>query len=208
LGAKAPLPKAFEKATALARRIDVRAVDDGVIEQLLVAAAERLRWIYDAQRTGRDLTAGALAEVEIEQIARSPRDGQGLRLSPEERITIERRAMVVARQWLETNGYAVVDRSRTMPFDFDATRDGISLKVEVKGTTADSVDAIFMTKNEVDLHRAERGRTALVLVSAIRVTNERGSVLATGGVPTALVAWNIDEWDVSPMAYRVRRPDH
>jgi hypothetical protein len=100
--------------------------------------------------------------------------------------------MVVARQWLETNGYAVVDRSRTMSFDFDATRDGTSLKVEVKGTTAETIDAIFMTKNEVDLHRAERGRTALVLVAGIRLSREAGVVVATGGIPTAMLAWNID----------------
>jgi hypothetical protein len=68
LGAKAPLPRAFEKATALARRLPVEVLKKNEIRSLLVAAAERLRAIYEAQRTGRDLVASDLTFMELTQL--------------------------------------------------------------------------------------------------------------------------------------------
>ena len=106
LGAKASLPRAFEKATALARRLQLSETDSDT-EQLYVLAAERLREVYSAQRIGRDQTTGTLAELEV-ALVQSPRrlsaGGQGFRLSHKERVAIEERAMVLARTWLESQG--------------------------------------------------------------------------------------------------------
>jgi hypothetical protein len=80
------------------------------------------------------------------------------------------------------------------------------MKVEVKGTTSDSPDAILMTRNEVALHRAEKGDTALFIVSSIRLEREVKKLNASGGVLEAMIGWDIDEWELTTTAYRVGRP--
>ena len=62
LGAKAPLPRAFERATALAHRVVPSQATEAEIEAIFVAAAERLRVIYEGQRVGSDLPTARLAE--------------------------------------------------------------------------------------------------------------------------------------------------
>lgn len=56
LGARAALPRTFEKATVLAKRLSVDAIDDAVVEDLLLRAAERLGAIYAAQSAETGLT--------------------------------------------------------------------------------------------------------------------------------------------------------
>ncbi len=78
------------------------------------------------------------------------------------------------------------------------------LKVEVKGTTSLSPSAILMTRNEVELHRAERGQTGLVIVSGIEL--RRGaSVAASGGTIEVMLGWDIDEWVHTATAFRLER---
>jgi hypothetical protein len=135
LGARAKLPRAFERATVFARRIVLRESTDSEIESIFLAAAERLRIVYEAQRTGNDLTTGHLAEIELQQLQRPARRraGQGFRLLTAERMAIEQRAMLLAKEWLERETYTVVDTSRTSPFDFSAIRGDEHLKGEVNG---------------------------------------------------------------------------
>jgi hypothetical protein len=68
-----------------------------------------------------------------------------------------------------------------MPFDFLATRDSETIKVEVKGTTSDRADAILMTSNEVELHRLECGRTGLIIVSGILLSGSGSDHQTAGG---------------------------
>jgi len=208
LKAKAPLPRTFEKATAVAKRLPLEKLDELEVEKLLVQAAERLREVYRAQRLGRHLTTSQIAELELESIARPARkglSGQGFHLSVEERKAIESRAMELSREWLETRGYALKDTSSTSPFDYEASKDGVSILIEVKGTTSDDAQTIFMTKNEVDLHRTEKGSTALFVVSKIRIEPNDRCVVAVGGDLSPLIGWNIDDWDLMPMAYQLKR---
>jgi len=100
LGAKAPLPRTFEKATALAALLPVEEIEETDINELLVAAAKRLNAIYRAQLSERDISPG---EQDVEAIiklakplSRSRRQGFGL--SATERRAIERRAMVLGRR--------------------------------------------------------------------------------------------------------------
>jgi len=99
-------------------------------------------------------------------------------LSQEERVAIEQRAMNVSRILLQAQGYVLTDTSKTSPFDFEAVREAVILKVEVKGTTADEIDSLFMTRSEVALHQSEKGRTALLIVSKITVERVADSVVA------------------------------
>lgn len=209
LGARAALPRTFEKATAVAKRLSAEELDEATVYDLLIAAAERLREIYEAERTGRHSTIGAIVEAELEEISRpSPtRRGQGFGLSAADRKAIELRAMEMATQWLLSQGYKVTDRSSNSPFDIEAVRDAETIKVEVKGTTADGQDQIFMTRNEVELHSAEVGKTGLILVSGIRLEKRGHETLGTGGNLSAEIGWDIRTWDLKPIAYQViRRP--
>ena len=76
---------------------------------------------------------------------------------------------------------------------------------EVKGTTAGECSSIFMTKNEVDLHRNEKGNTALLIVSGIVLRKVSDVITAEHGTLTDLMRWDIDQWDVFPTAYQVRK---
>nr|WP_292237721.1 DUF3883 domain-containing protein [Mesorhizobium sp.] len=114
--------------------------------------------------------------------------------------------MDVAAQFLRDNGYAVRDTSATGSFDFEATSAGTQIKVEVKGTTSDRADGIMMTANEVELHRNEKGNTALIIVSSIRLSEQNGGYVGTGGNMEWLLGWDIDEWSHEPTAFRVTRP--
>lgn len=208
LGAQAPLPRTFEKATAIAKRIPVDALDEREFRNLLVQAAEKLRELYEAQRIGRHLKTTAVAELELETISRPARAeaaGQGFRLSADERRAIEIRAMDVARGWLESDGYTVADKSKTSPFDYEAKKGDTILKIEVKGTTSDGVDEIFMTKNEVDLHTHERGKTGIIIVSGIKLEKVNEESIAKGGELYADIGWDIRTWDLVPMAFKVVR---
>ena len=114
--------------------------------------------------------------------------------------------MRLTRGWLEIEGYRVTDTSANYPYDFEAVRADLTLKVEVKGTTSDNPDAIFMTRNEVELHRAEKGSTALFIVSGIRLLTADGEREAVGGDLEVFIGWDIDKWQLTSTAFRVEKP--
>ncbi len=208
LGAKASLPRTFEKATAFAKRIVVSDLPTADFDLLLFRAAERLSEIYLAQIEQRDLSPGDQSAGEIAVIAkplrnRAGKQGQGL--TAKERQVIELQAMALAIQYLAVMGYESRDTSATKSFDILAKRAGEELMVEVKGTTSDLCDSVLMTKNEVNLHRKHKGSTGLIIVSKIRLSRNGGEPTATGGEVEALLYWDIDEWTSEPIAFQVSR---
>ena len=207
LGAKAPLPRTFEKATALARKIDASRISETDVDGLLVAAARRLGEIYLAQIDRRDVSPGDQAMDEVASIAkplrRSRRQGQGL--SGPERRAVEMRAMELAMQHLKAEGFSCQDTSANESFDVLAEKQGQRIKVEVKGTTSDICDSILMTRNEVELHRSEKGLTALLIVSQIRLHRDVQPPQASGGTVEAHLFWDIDTWLADPIAFQVSR---
>ena len=175
----------------------------------MAMAAERLAEIYRSQREGRDITPADQEASEITAVLRPLRASgrrQGFNLTGPERKAVELRAMDVAKEWLEGHGFAWKDQSASDSFDLLASRDGLSHKVEVKGTTSDICDAIIMTKNEVELHRREKGTTALAVVSSIRLDRKVQPVQAFGGSIEMLWEWDIDEWSSDAIAFQVKRP--
>jgi hypothetical protein len=77
--------------------------------------------------------------------------------------------------------------------------------VEVKGTTSDVCTSIMMTKGEVELHRTNKGATALIIVSRIRLDRTASSPIASGGTLEAMLAWDIDAWTSEPIAFQLKR---
>jgi len=62
-----------------------------------------------------------------------------------------------------------------------------------------------MTHNEVELHRAEKGNTGLFIVSGIRLLKDGGDREATVGNLEEMIGWDIDDWELSPTAFRLER---
>ena len=208
LNARAPLPKTFEHATAIAKRISYDDIDTTDFDSLLSQSAIYLRTVYEAQRSGFDLTHADQAEIEIQDIIKPQRKrqsgSQGFGLSAPQKKAVELRAMELTQGWLESNGYTVKDTSANKPYDLLASKDSITTKVEVKGTTSSDPSAILMTANEVELHRSEKGSTTLAIVSEIKLVKSTPPT-ASGGKLEVLIGWDIDQWQATPTAFRVER---
>ncbi|MEO0568810.1 MAG: DUF3578 domain-containing protein [Pseudomonadota bacterium] len=207
-GARARLPKSFERACALVKKVEFDDIKDEVIKLHLIEAAEMLRSIYTAQRQGRELSPADQTELDILDITRpasNVRKGQGFGLNAKERKAVELRAMDLAEDWLRSQGYKPSNTSATKPYDFEARKGEDVFFVEVKGTTSDSSNSIAMTHGEVALHRKEKGRTVLMIVTGIRLLKDERRPEASGGTLEALIGWDIDEWLLQPTAFRVSR---
>ena len=208
LGAKAKLPETFEKATALAFRVPATELLATDIQSALHLAAERLGAIYLAQLGQRDVAPGEQDTAAIEEISRplKRRSGrQGIGLTGPERKAVEQRAMRLALTYLSQLGYDCQDTSATESFDLLATSGEQTLKIEVKGTTSEVCESVLMTRNEVDLHRLEKGKTGLVIVYGIRLKRDPVPYASEGAVE-ALLAWDIDAWEAEAVAFQLRRP--
>ena len=132
--------------------------------------------------------------------------GQGYLGSAEDRRAVELHAMRKAKEWLKAERFTKIkDCSGRESFDFLAFRGRKTWKVEVKGTTALRGDNILMTSSEVDLHRAERGATVLVIVSSVRLDRSGAGPAASGGTVWAEIGWDIEKWTQTPTAFRVSR---
>jgi len=205
IGARAPLPRTFEKATAFAKRYSASNVNDDEFSNDLYLAAHRLREIYRAQKMGRDISPGTQDEFLVRQTIRPRKSGQGFGLSSIERKIVELRAMLLSLKWLEVQGYKVEDVSANHSYDFRAVKDGTELYIEVKGTTSDNCSSIMMTRNEVEFHRTKKGLTGLMIVSSIRLIKKDDQTVAEQGTLEALIGWDIDEWLIDPIAYQLTR---
>ena len=146
--------------------------------------------------------ANSILELgEIEELANPNKEhsrGQGIILSGTERKAVENRAMEVTRQHLISLGYKMKDTSKNNSFDYLAFNDNEEIKVEVKGTTCNIVDSIRMTHNEVELHKREKGMTALAIVSSIKFMKRGENARCEGGTLEFLPAWEIDKWKIKP----------
>jgi ribosomal protein L37AE/L43A len=132
----------------------------------------------------------------------SSKGGQGFGLSHPERTAVEIRAMRVARQLYEQDGWEVVDKSGSNPFDLLATRDDEVRYIEVKGTTG-SGDSIILTHGEVKHVSRRRQCSVLVVVAGISLTDSDGVWSGSGGEVTIHEdPWTIDESLLEPTEYR------
>ena len=132
--------------------------------------------------------------------------GQGYSGSAEDRRAVELHAMRKAKEWLKAERFTEIkDCSAMESFDFLAFRGRKAWKVEVKGTTAIHGDDILMTSSEVQLHRAEKEATVIVIVSGIGLDHSGKKTVASGGDTWGEVGWDIDSWSIKSKAYRVSR---
>lgn len=150
-------------------------------------------------------------EDAVEAVARAAgargRGTQGFRQSAEERRAIELRAMAVARDRLERDGWRVEDVSTTRSYDLHCRRGGEVLRVEVKGTAGDG-SAVLLTPNEVAVAREHHPETALLVVSDIGLRRDREQLVAVGGRLSSLSPWHPDEVGrLTPLGFRYELND-
>ncbi len=207
LGSEVKLPLSFERATALASCFYTDSLEAGEFVACLQRAHELLGAIYEEFDRGSNLTQSEVVRSDVESIANpnleTEAGRQGFRMSAKDRKAVEMRAMELATEHLENMGYKVTEKYTNHPYDLLAENSSESLMVEVKGSTSKTVDAILMTRNEVHLHSSNKGDTALAIVSGIKLPID-GSP-STGGTLEFIHGWAIDEWDLLPLAYEVKR---
>jgi hypothetical protein len=209
IGSPLPLPKSFEKATIYCKTFYVDSLDESEILSIIDQGLVILKPIYEAYSSLSDLKTSDIATIEIESAVNPTKKHSGSRqgygLNAKERKAVELRAMDITKNYLNEQGYKAKDVSASQSFDYLAINESREVKVEVKGTTSGKADAILMTANEVKLHLNSEEDTAVAIVSGI-VFLERGtSPKCTGGTLEYRDPSNIQDWDIEPSAYVVRR---
>jgi len=153
-------------------------------------------------RNGSPEVSDAIAAVE--SVSNPRRKFLRRRLTAEENAAIEERAVVVTRKHFEDElGYKTEDVGKRESYDVHATKGQEVVKVEVKGTTTDGAEVV-LTRNEVNLHRAEHPNNALAVVRNITLDRSGDQPVATGGELVLVMPWEINEGGLIPIAYDYR----
>jgi hypothetical protein len=123
------------------------------------------------------------------------------RITAAERTAIERRAVDVARAYLERSWETVDDVGAFESYDLHCTSGAAELRVEVKGTTAAGM-AVVLTANEVEHARSHAPQVALAVVSGIALgRGSDGTPTAAGGALTMWSPWDISRGHLTPTQY-------
>jgi hypothetical protein len=131
--------------------------------------------------------------------------GQGFGVTPEERRAIELHAMAAAQHYFEDEGWDCKDTSANKPYDFECTKDGATLWVEVKGTKS-AGEAVILTRNEVKHNKRHAPQTALFILAGIRTSKGAGGISISGGSRRCFWPWQLDDQDCQPLAYMYTCP--
>lgn len=135
----------------------------------------------------------------VEALAGNSLRGQGWRVSAEERRALERYAVEYAVEDLVGEGWSVEDVGSTESYDLLCVRGGITLHVEVKGTTT-AGEQVFLTANEVA--HARETRVALFLVTKIKLRTSNRRIHCSGGEGWIYDPWKIDrDGELRPVGY-------
>lgn len=164
---------------------------DGIASQLSILGLDTLKL--------RTLLEGV-------QIQDSPHKftpgGQGMGLTAAERRAVETRAMLIAKDAYESDGWQVIDTSSSRPYDLVARKGGQMRFIEVKGTTG-SGHSIILTRGEVEHAQCNPHEHCLVVVSEIVLLKTDEQWTASGGViSTHLDPWTLDAERLQPTQYR------
>jgi hypothetical protein len=142
-------------------------------------------------------------------IAGKPRkaSGQGFQSSSEARRAIELRAMHLAINHFQQQGWGVEDVSKYESYDLLCTRQEERLYVEVKGTTSEG-SKILMTYQEVIHTQQNYPHTALFVVSQIKLINSEVELEAIGGEIKLYQPWLLSDDNLKAIAYEYQVPNN
>lgn len=131
--------------------------------------------------------------------------GQGYVSDKWRRRATELRAMEVAEEYFERDGFAVRDVSATCSYDLRCVKGDLVVHVEVKGT-AGSGEEIELTIGEVNDARNSDHRTDLIIVSQIDLEGEGSQCRGHGGATHLLRDWTPVSTHLRPIRFRYRVP--
>jgi hypothetical protein len=176
-----------------------------------------LKTLYDAELNDPSMPSAEpielkAAEEVIDEIAgKVPKarkySGQGTRGTYEERRAIERRAVDLAIEYFKSTNYweTIKDTGSNQSYDLLLTNKNKKLYVEVKGTQSRG-EKVFLTKNEVKVHKKFYPNNALCVVSGIKLIKS-DSLIAIGGEIRVIYPWKIKDSNLIAMAYEYEVPE-
>jgi hypothetical protein len=129
------------------------------------------------------------------------RGGQGFSVDPRTRKVVENHAVSMAKAHFVAEGYDVEPEGK--PYDLYCKKSNEVLYVEVKGTQTDGAD-ILLTPNEVDFANKNSSRMALFVVRRIKVSDQAGTPVASGGDPEVKRPWKPLPERLTPIGYSYR----
>ncbi|MBN26302.1 MAG: hypothetical protein CL578_14775 [Alteromonadaceae bacterium] len=201
LGSTLKLAKSYEKSIVFAKYYPVDTLPSlSEFESDACTFASLLDALYYGEEMGRAPDQPDTIVDYVASMSRGVSRGQGFNLSGPERKEVELRAMRIALDYLNREGYSVVDVSSTKPYDYEATAGGEVFSVEVKGTTS-GLGSIVLTRNEVKHHRNKYPNNMLLVVTGIDL--EKGdNPSASGGSLTVYCPWEIDNDKLQVLSYQ------
>ena len=152
--------------------------------------------------SGENLFGNPAAEEE--EIIEARSGGQGYRLTPAQRQSVEMHAMKAAKAYFRSEGYTPEDTHKTKPYDLVCRRNGETWYVEVKGTTSEGKQ-VFLTKNEVQHAKEDPDSSVLFLLAEIKLDQATGK--ASGGHSRILQPWCPSDNALTPLQYSYDVPD-
>jgi hypothetical protein len=211
---KSKLGPAYESASAFTIEYESGNVPtDEILVSDLLDMGKMLSKTY-ALRSPEDFDEVANPEVvqavqAIKEIAgKFPAgESQGFGLTQPQKKAVELRAIRVATEFLEDQGWTeILDVGATQSYDLDCTRANEKLFVEVKGSTGSS-EKVILTKNEVLFHTSVFPKNALFVVSGIQLDKE--TCVATNGNLKSIQPWKIEPDRLEALSYQylVKSPD-
>jgi hypothetical protein len=171
---------------------------DAIVFRLVPTELDRAAW------PAKLVSSVASAVEELDDVVRGRR-GQGYGLSAPERRAVEHHAMDIVRSKYQDDGWVVLDVYATKSYDFKATKGEEELHIEVKGTTG-GLDAVLLTKNEVNWAREHPANSVLAVVYRITLDRQQAPPAATRGTLHVVRPWSIDESALEALAFRYTIP--
>ncbi|MFD8631352.1 MrcB family domain-containing protein [Streptomyces sp. NPDC059533] len=209
LGARGPLGQGYESGNVIAieYRRDALPTPEVLTSDLLFMT-RLLGTVYKAEQATAHLPGDVAVEVrEAQESAdttagrrKSRRSGQGFLLTAGERRAIELRAVLLATEHFQAEGWSVKDVGATQSYDLKLSRGEERLHVEVKGTTSEGTQVI-LTRSEVERQRELAPHNALVVVHSINLDRSTEPPSATGGVLHCTSPWIIEDDSLTVISY-------
>lgn len=157
-----------------------------------------LKEIYEWKSDGKYMPS----TVADPQRPKNRSNSQGYQRDQEKKDATEQCGMNVAKQYFESNGYKVEDKSmlRGIGYDYLCTKENEIVEVEVKATTG-ILDQVIITKNELRNARNSENTTALFVVYGIKIKYENKKIYAEGGQHKIFYNWLPQEDELTPISY-------
>ena len=197
-----PIPQATAVATGMGHSNIFYLFEPNGSRRQMPWAEEAIRYVLEyagpnaLRATEVDVPGPSLAaEIDADRKA-------GFASDPKIRKAIEKCAMdLVRHEYRQKRGIELTDRSATEPYDFSYTDGGQERYIEVKGSQG-MLSGIILTKKEVEFARKHADYMELCLVQSIKVEEESGEIITSGGVVNVFSGWNPDLHALEAIQYR------